>query len=143
MIAQSRSPQNCPNILHIEDNESDRMVFKVILNRLCPAGKLLSEANPLRAMEKLQDGSYQPELMFVDINLPEMYGPQFVSIARKLKGFANVPVFMISSSTSEQDWSAALRAGASGVVEKVLDVDEMTRSVERAVRSTFSGLSAK
>jgi two-component system KDP operon response regulator KdpE len=74
-------------------------------------------------------GRVQPDLIVLDLGLPDMDG---VEVIRTLRGWSTVPIVVLSGRTQSQGKIQALDAGADDYVTKPFHVDELVARV-RAV----------
>ncbi len=80
----------------------------------------------LRAVEE-----EHPDLLVLDLGLPDVDG---VEVIKRLRGWTNVPVIVLSGRMDSQDKVAALDAGADDYVTKPFSVDELLARVRVATR---------
>ena len=69
--------------------------------------------------------------MLLDLGLPDMDG---VEIIKKLRGWSNMPVIVVSARTEDSDKVAALDAGADDYLTKPFSVDELLARLRVALR---------
>jgi two-component system KDP operon response regulator KdpE len=72
-----------------------------------------------------------PDLLVLDLGLPDIDG---VEVIKRLRGWTNVPVIVLSGRMDSQDKVAALDAGADDYVTKPFSVDELLARVRVATR---------
>ena len=65
--------------------------------------------------------SYNADVMILDLGLPDMDG---VDIIRKIRGWSNVPIIVVSARSEDQDKVEALDAGADDYLTKPFSIDE-------------------
>jgi CheY-like chemotaxis protein len=71
------------------------------------------------AIEKLRNKKVEdPQIIFLDVNMPEMNGWECLSILKQEERFKDIPVIMYSTSSSKQDAQKALALGALCFYEK-------------------------
>jgi DNA-binding NarL/FixJ family response regulator len=68
----------------------------------------------------------KPDVVLLDAGLA---GLDSVETTRRLRGGSGVPVMLLTTSDTDEHTFAALRAGASGVVLKDIEPDELVRAV--------------
>ncbi len=106
-----------PRILYIEDNAEARS----LVGRLMVGRYLMLEAmDPLSGMELAEQA--QPDLVLLDLNLPNMNGMQVVShLIGILK--PGTPVVALSADSDPEMRERALAAGFRGFVNKPINID--------------------
>jgi two-component system cell cycle response regulator DivK len=121
------------SILYIEDNPENRLLVRRTLEA---SGYALTEAvdgpSGLRAAQESC-----PDLILLDISLPEMDG---YDLARRFAGFEHlehVPVLAVTANVMKGDKERALSAGCDGYIPKPIDIDQLPRQVEEALRSAL------
>ena len=69
--------------------------------------------------------SYNPDVIILDLGLPDMDG---VEIIRKVRGWSSVPIIIVSARSEDQDKVDALDAGADDYLTKPFSIDEFLAS---------------
>ena len=102
-------------ILIVEDNRTYRESLKDVLDEPKFPGVIIEEAETCKeAMEKAD--SFRPDLIFMDIGLPDGSGLQ---LTNKIKAkYPNVDVAMLTSHDGLEYREAAIRYGASHYLTK-------------------------
>ncbi len=75
--------------------------------------------------------SHSPELVLLDLGLPDMDGVDFI---RALRGWSNLPVIVVSARGHERDQIEALDAGADDYLVKPFRAGELLARVRAALR---------
>jgi CheY-like chemotaxis protein len=91
------------NILLIEDNESDQFLFKEIALQASPESTVTIADNGHDALEILEKDGLMPQIMFLDINMPQMNGYEFLKVYGDHIQEKKIPVYVLTSSTYERD----------------------------------------
>lgn len=73
----------------------------------------------------------QPDIILLDVKMPEMNGPQTLRELRECG--INTPVLMLTMSRDEIDLEAALRAGAQGYLLKDMEPEELVPALNDAL----------
>lgn len=98
----------------------------------------LLETNDYQAItaESCQQGilmfsSHVPDLVVLDLGLPDLDGEEFIRIVRRT---SRVPIIVLSARTEEEDKVAALDLGANDYIEKPFGNAELLARVRAALR---------
>ncbi len=95
----------------------------VLLSRILVDNKINSQSvNTLHDAESLF-GSVNPALIFLDNNLPDGYGLNFLSYIKEK--FPDALIVMITAHSSESNKKIALNKGAEYFIEKPFSVDDI------------------
>jgi two-component system, chemotaxis family, chemotaxis protein CheY len=105
-------------ILVVDDASLVRLYYRSTLER---AGYRVEEAlNGIEGLEKLL--TMAVDLLIVDVNMPQMDGPTFLSKLRGKEGPpASIPALITSTESGEHDFAAARTAGANFYLVKPID----------------------
>ena len=117
-------------IPYIEDNLTNRMLVKRIL--MVEDHTVLEAENGtegIRVAEK-----ELPDLILVDINMPDMDGYEVTAHLRKNPARDNVPIVALTANVLRGDRERSLEAGCDGYIQKPLDVDMLPSQVEAFLR---------
>jgi CheY-like chemotaxis protein len=76
----------------------------------------------------------KPDLMIVDINMPEVSGLDLTEFLRRRPEWKNLPIVILSSEAADTMMDKALRHGADSYFTKPVTLDEL----ERALKIAFS-----
>ena len=75
--------------------------------------------------------SYNADVIILDLGLPDMDG---VAIIRKIRGWSNVPIIVVSARSEDQDKVEALDAGADDYLTKPFSIEELLARLRVALR---------
>ena len=94
-------------ILLIDDNEADRFLNEIIIEKYNHDIEVLKAVDGQDAMQSLCTMDTKPDLILLDINMPGLNGFEFVDEYSKNKELG-VPIAMLSSSDQDQDKQKAI-----------------------------------
>ena len=77
-----------------------------------------------------------PELMLLDLGLPDLDGTEVI---RRVRGFTELPIIVLSVRDGQQDKVAALDAGADDYVTKPFAMEELLARARAAMRRAQPG----
>ena len=64
---------------------------------------------------------YQPDMLLLDVMLPDLDGPQVLEAIRKLNGGASVPAIFMTAKAQKHEQDAYMQQGAISVIVKPFD----------------------
>lgn len=79
----------------------------------------------------MQALSCKPDVMLLDLGLPDMDG---VEIIKKIRSWSNMPIIVVSARSEDFDKVSALDAGADDYLTKPFSVDELLARLRVALR---------
>src|SRR6266540_3088048 len=115
----------------IDDDEEMGRAIGLMLKLLDCEATLFFNART--AVQILLTGK-KPELMIVDINMPEVSGLDLIEFLRRRPEWKDMPIIMLSSEAADTMVDKALRLGADTYVLKPATLEEL----EKAMADAFS-----
>jgi two-component system cell cycle response regulator DivK len=117
-------------ILYIEDNVESRTLVKRVLE---VEGYVMLEADDgidgLRAVRE-----ETPDLILIDINLPEIDGYEITTRLRQMEDLNNIPIVALTANVLKGDRERSLDAGCDGYIQKPIDVDLLPDQIAAFLR---------
>lgn len=120
-------PEVKSTILYVEDNPDNRLLVRRILT--AENYKLLEATNAVQAFNLLETTT--PDLILMDINMPDMDGYTLTTRIRSMPGLERVPILALTANVMRGDKEKTLEAGCDGYIQKPLDVDQLIKEIER------------
>jgi CheY-like chemotaxis protein len=117
-------------ILVVDDIAENRAV---VIDLLTPLGFEVAEAADGREGVELTK-SLRPDLILMDIVMPELDGLASTRLLRQLEAFRDVPIIAMSASVSASDSEQSLAAGMNAFLPKPLDADKLLDHMARLLR---------
>jgi CheY-like chemotaxis protein len=106
------------------------MTLKRALNDQKVINPLVEVTNGEEAIEYLRnDGSQEPCLVLLDLNMPKMNGIEFLKIVKANETLKKIPIVVLTTSTEEQDIAESFRRGAAGYMVKSVDYKKFVEIV--------------
>ncbi|MGI6013786.1 MAG: response regulator [Oscillospiraceae bacterium] len=109
-------------ILVVEDDISVRNLITTTLK--AHGYRYLTASNGEAAI--LEASSHNPDIIFLDLGLPDMDGMQVIE---KIRTWSHVPIIVISARSEDTDKIGALDAGADDYLTKPFSVEELLARV--------------
>ncbi|TPG36213.1 response regulator [Flavobacterium pectinovorum] len=112
------------NILQIDDDSDDCELFMEALEAISTA-LYTSINNPLEALRKLIEKEIQPDIIFLDLNMPIMSGMELLRELKKKDFLKNIPVIIFSTSELDEIKREAKDRGAFDFISKPNNFNEL------------------
>ncbi len=119
-------------ILYIEDNPENRLLVRRILE--AEGFSFLEATDGPSGLESA--AQMRPDLILLDINLPEMDGYDLARRFRNTPGLQQVPILAVTANVMQGDRERSLEAGCDGYIQKPIDVDRLPEQVRAALQKT-------
>jgi DNA-binding response OmpR family regulator len=116
----------------VDDDEDMARAIKLMLSLLDI--QALHYRNARAAAKELLDGK-RPDLLFLDISMPEVTGIDMLEFIRRRQEFNQLPVIMLTSEASGKQVEQALEMGADAYVTKPATLEELESAVRDALRT--------
>ena len=114
-------------VLYVEDNLANLKLMERILERR-PNVRLISAMQGSLGVTLARD--HAPDLIFLDLNLPDMTGHEMLGRLHADPKTADLPVVVISADVSDGQHARLIRAGARDFVPKPFDVERLLRIID-------------
>jgi CheY-like chemotaxis protein len=88
--------------------------------------------NARHAVEALGKGS-RPDLIILDLNMPEISGIDFLEYLRRQPDFEELPVVILSTEAADVMVDKAMDLGADGYVTKPVALNELEEAMKKAL----------
>ena len=112
-------------ILYIEDNPDNRLLVRRILQ--AEDYTVLDADNANQALEILQ--GQRPDLILMDINLPEIDGYTLTTQLKDQPGMRDIPIIALTANVMKGDRERTMEAGCDGYIQKPVDVDKLPHQI--------------
>ena len=111
-----------------DDEEMNRAVGLMLKLLDC---EIASFFNVRAAAQTLLVGR-RPDLIILDLNLPEVTGLDMVEFLRRRPESKNIPIVMLSSESADSVIERALELGADSYVKKPVTIEELEKAMTTA-----------
>jgi two-component system, OmpR family, KDP operon response regulator KdpE len=119
-------------VILIEDDPQIRLFVKESLER--EGWKVFDTETGQRGL--IEAGSRKPDLLLVDLGLPDMDG---VDVIRDFRNWSTVPILILSARSAEHEKILALDAGADDYLTKPFGIGELLARVRAVTRRRLNG----
>jgi len=117
-------------VLYIEDNVENRTLVKRVLE---VEGYVVLEADDgIDGLHIVREEA--PDLILIDINLPEIDGYEITTRLRQMESLSNIPIVALTANVLKGDRERSLEAGCDGYIQKPIDVDLLPAQIAAFLR---------
>lgn len=119
-------------ILYADDDAEDLILFKEITDSL-DFVELHLYPNGQQLLNAAQDETDNPQLIFLDLNMPVRNGLDILETLRKEPKSATIPVVILTTSCDSRNISQSMALGANLYITKPTTFKTLKRSIEFAI----------
>lgn len=116
-------------VLYIEDNPDNRLLVQRVL--MAEGYQVIVTSNATDGLKLAE--SERPNLILVDINMPEVDGYTVTGQLRKMPHLARVPIIALTANVMKGDREKTLAAGCDGYIQKPIDIDQFPKQLTRFI----------
>ncbi len=121
-------------ILIVDD---DRVILELLEKKLSASGyQVVRAATGAEALQKAREA--RPSLILMDIMLPDIDGPEVVSMLKKDSDTETIPVIFLSGIVSRDDSKKKIQVTVAGfsydAIPKPFDFDELLKEIRKVLR---------
>lgn len=113
-------------ILIVDD---EQIMTELLSDHLCDCGYETMTAGSSREAAKLMEK--RPDLILLDINMPDMNGLEF---CKKIRNHVNCPILFVTARITEQDKINGLQYGGDDYITKPFSLDELSARIAAHLR---------
>lgn len=117
-------------VLIVDDDASQALFAQAILRRAGMETRVMGESLPV--LEELD--KFQPDLLLLDLNMPDCDGFELTALIRERDGYINMPIVFLSGDQDEDRQFAALDAGGDDFLMKPIRPTHLVAAVTNRVR---------
>ncbi len=132
-LGQQQSPMQGPLILAVDDSEIALAMVKAILREF-GLTNVVTFTNSAEALDQLRLGAVEPDLILLDVMMPEINGIDLCAEIRCTEGKEDVPIIMLTSLEDRRTLSRAFLAGANDYVTKPFEPIELEARIKNGLR---------
>jgi len=124
------------NIWIVDDDEEMTRAMQLMLKLLNCNVTAFMGARP--AAQTLLSGK-RPDLMILDINMPEVSGLDMLEFVRRRAEWNDMPILMLSTEAADVTVDKAMELGADGYVSKPVTIEELEKAINTALEKHQKG----
>lgn len=104
-------------ILIVDDAELFLKIEESFLNR--ENVKIYTASSGIQALQRAVE--YEPDLILLDLNMPDLQGDEICAKLKSQEKFRNVPILIVTSEEREHAFQSSIKAGCDGFIMKPIE----------------------
>ena len=116
-------------ILYADDDVDDRELLTEAFQKIDPSISCRTVSDGREAIETLNQITYLPDFIFLDINMPIMDGKDCLVELKKDSRLKVIPVIIFSTTIDQDEINRCYRLGASSYLKKPNSFEELCSSL--------------
>ncbi len=113
-------------VLYIEDDHSSQRLIQRLLGN--HGYQVFVASDGLEGVSLARE--VQPDIILMDINLPQIDGRSITTRLRSIASFSDLPIVALTANNTPGHRELALAAGCSGFLTKPINVDQFPQQIE-------------
>ena len=120
-------------ILYVDDDAFIREIAEMALSLQPDAEVRLAEGGPDAL--RLLAGDWKPDVLLLDLMMPEMDGLALLREIRRIKAYERTPAIFVTARAQPHEHAPLIESGACGILTKPFDPLTFAADVYRLVRA--------
>lgn len=110
-------------VLVAEDTQMNMLVIRNMLHTILPNIRMVEAQNGIEAIQQLKLS--QPDLILMDVQMPELDGLEATRQIRRIKNGLTVPIVALSAGVSKEERELCFKAGMDDFISKPIEKNEL------------------
>lgn len=124
-------------ILLVEDNLFEVLRFKKTIESFDINCEVTHAKHGADAITKLQENNL-PDLILLDLDMPELNGLQFLEIIKQYEHLQSIPTIIHSSHNGQQEISQCFKLGIAGFMVKTSNHEDYVFNLQRTLTKWYN-----
>jgi CheY-like chemotaxis protein len=125
-------------VLLIDDDPDDHLFFEMALSEIEYDVDFRFAENAIKGLDMLANSEFNPDFIFVDMNMPKMNGLEFLAKIKETERLIHVPVYMYSTTTDESIAKTCIQLGAAGLIKKQTSISAIKEKLQDVFESKIT-----
>lgn len=118
-------------VLVVEDTDDTRELFRAMLENL--GHEVIEATGGREALEKAL--KEQPDIILMDLMMPEVDGIQTIGALRMIAGLATIPVVAVTAQDPREVRARAFNAGVNAYLQKPIDLEMLAATLNQFAKT--------
>lgn len=124
-------PKHC---FFIDDDTDDQDFFCAAALKINPEINCVFAQNGIEAIAKLQDDTFVPDVIFIDMNMPLMGGRETLEEIRKIERLNQTAIYVYSTGVSPAVSKQMLALGATDFLIKPSNMNDLQQLLQKILK---------
>lgn len=120
-------------VLLADDNEFNILLVKQMISNILPNAQIFEAVDGLKAIELFETN--QPDMVFMDIQMPELNGHEASQKIRSLSKGKHIPIIALTAGTQEDEREKCLQAGMDDFITKPFVIETLEAVIAKWVEN--------
>ena len=116
-------------ILVADDNDFNILLIKQIVKKILPNAEIFEAIDGKKTIELFEQ--YQPEIVFMDIQMPELNGYEASKIIRQTTKGKHIPIIALTAGAQEDEREKSVNAGMDDFISKPFAVETLEAVIKK------------
>ena len=123
------------NVVFVDDSKTILISVEMALEELVESGDINFSyySNPVELLGLVQDGTVTYDLLFTDINMPEMNGLELAQTLKTVESVKNKPILALTTESSPEMKQKGKSIGIAGWVVKPFSDKKIVMAVKKVL----------
>jgi DNA-binding response OmpR family regulator len=123
------------NIVLVDDDADDRILFIEAMDFVHPLANIFTKKDGEELMEHLSASSLEPDVIFLDLNMPRINGKECLKELRANKKYQTTPIIIFTTSLNPVDVQETFNEGATFFMRKPNSFEELKETLHNLLHS--------
>jgi CheY-like chemotaxis protein len=116
-------------VLVAEDTQMNMLVIRNMLKSILPKVTIIEASNGLEAIREMRN--HKPNIVLMDVQMPELDGLEATRQIRKLKNGLSVPIIALTAGVSKEEREFCFKSGMDDFLSKPIERNELKRITQK------------
>ena len=130
---------SCRQILLVDDDHDDLMIFSLALSELDIPTEILYAEGYQTLMKFMENPKTIPQIIFLDINMPGYDGMDCLKLIKSSRDFDSIPIVMYSTSSNPKTITESRLNGASLYLVKPTSFERIKSLLNKILTINWAG----
>lgn len=123
--------------MYIEDDPDDQEFFMDASHEVRDIGSTQLFSDGMSALSHLANEKQRPDIIFLDLNMPQLDGFEFLKRKNAMESVKDIPVIILTTSNDKEMEDRSYQSGATSFVTKPITIERLTDELRDSMNKVF------